>query len=137
MTSLTSRLWFRIGGATAGLLMLSGCQWFLDDADRQVYKLVDTRQKEAIGANSNMRLPRAIASAGQRDAFGARESRYSFVPNPVDAEVPEAFTRPAPTVEMPTTQPVDASTTRSAESRPARGRRITGTPPAEGAGTGG
>jgi len=135
MTNRASRVWFRVGGcAAAGLLMLSGCQLFLDDADRQVYKLVDARQKEAVGANSNMRLPRAIASAGQRDAFGAQESRYSFVPTPVDAEVPEAFTRPAPAVEMPTTQPAGAPTTRPAESRPARERRDIRTPLADGAG---
>jgi len=135
MTNPASRVWFRVGGcAAAGLLMLSGCQLFLDDADRQVYKLVDARQKEAVGTNSNMRLPRAIASAGQRDAFGAQESRYSFVPNPVDAEVPEAFTRPAPAVEMPTTQPAGAPTTQPTESRPARERRAIRTPLADGAG---
>jgi outer membrane protein TolC len=131
MRRYTSRVWYRMSrGAVAGLLLLAGCQLFLDDADRQVYKLIDTRQKEAIGATSDARLPRPIASTGQRDPFGADESRYDFVPNPVDNEVPEAFQRPAvefPTTqpsETPSTRPAEIPATRSAESLPTHSRRV-------------
>ena len=73
---------FLLSGA---LGLLSGCQWFVDDADREVYRLLDKRQPQAIGESREVRIDREIVP-GPIDS-----SAYEFVPHPVDSEVPERF----------------------------------------------
>lgn len=132
MRGVPGRRWGSIGVlAPLGFLLLGGCQFFLDDADHQVYKLVDTRQKQAIGANSDAHLPRPIASTGLRDPFGADESMYSFVPNPVDNEIPESFNRvAAQPAQASTTQPGETPTTRPVTASRPRRTRVSTTRPA-------
>jgi outer membrane protein TolC len=79
-----------------GLLLSGGCQWFADDADRQVYRLVESRQKEAINEVHDDNIGR------QRLPVKVPGEAYSFVPRPIDdSVVPEAFART-------TSQPVAA-----------------------------
>src|SRR3989304_2165520 len=73
---------FLLSGA---LGLLSGCQWFVDDADREVSRLPDKRQPQAIGESREVRIDREIVP-GPIDS-----SAYKFVPHPVDSEVPESF----------------------------------------------
>lgn len=71
-----------------GLLLMGGCQWFADAADRDVYRLVESRQRAALGEVHDAGIARG--SSPTRVPAEA----YSFVPHPVDTEVPEAFGRP-------------------------------------------
>ncbi len=86
---------FLIGWATAG------CQWFVDDADREVYRLIEARQQRAVGVTRNVTLDRETAPIKPAD------SAYDFVPHPVDGELPPSFagasTRPALVSKMPST----------------------------------
>ncbi len=85
------------------LSSLSGCQqWFLRDADREVYDLIESRQRAALGATHP-------ADIGTEDGHLAKnQDMYSFAPHPVKSEVPEDFaaaTSPAPPLDPTTTAP--------------------------------
>jgi len=77
-------------------LALGGCQWFVEDADREVYRLVDKRQLQAVGVAHEARLET------QRVPIHPAETAYEFVPHPVQTDVPASFkvaavtTAPAP-----------------------------------------
>jgi outer membrane protein TolC len=75
-----------------GIVALAGCaQTLLDRTDRSVYRLVEQRQKDALGATAN-------ASLGEvHDPVRPDGSMYEFVPRPVSPEVPEEFQRRPPT----------------------------------------
>ncbi len=99
-------------GAVWGLVLaVGGCQWLADDADRQVYRLIETRQKEALGETHDARIGRG------RSPISVPGEAYSFVPHPIDSEVPEAFLR---TTSAP-----------AASSRPASSPAATATQPAD------
>jgi outer membrane protein TolC len=93
-------------------LAVGGCQWFADDADRQVYRLVEKRQTQALGETHDARITR-----GQSPVSVPGEA-YSFVPRPTDSGVPEAFlqtasapaatTRPTSLPAATATQPADS-----------------------------
>lgn len=75
-------------GPTCALAFLTVCgcrQWFIDGADREVAGLIEQRQLAALGATSDADIG---AESGK---IGGRSDRYSFVPSPIDASVPEAF----------------------------------------------
>jgi outer membrane protein TolC len=86
---------FRLRGvaryqAVLGLLLAAGgCQWFADDADRQVYQLIDKKQQQALGEKHEVRIARG------KDPISVPDEAYAFVPHPTDSEVPEAFHRSA------------------------------------------
>ncbi len=83
-------------GLPAALLLLlcGGCQWYLDDADREVYRLVETRQRESIATTQNARLPRPRArQAGPYP--DAEAGKYAYGPSPIDSNVPKEFQQPA------------------------------------------
>jgi len=89
---IRSRPW----AAAFGILALGsagGCQsTLIDRTDRGVYRLIEERQKAALGATSNANIgPESgeITNAGEM---------YSFTPHPTDPSVPEAFRRPRPSI---------------------------------------
>jgi len=66
--------------------MLCGCrQWFLDDADREVARLIESRQRAAIGGTSNADLRTSV------DDVSSTPDMYRMVPSPVDSTVPAPF----------------------------------------------
>ncbi|NLE56921.1 MAG: TolC family protein [Planctomycetes bacterium] len=71
------------------LVVAAGCQWFADGADREVYRLIESRQRAALGETHDARIERG------KSPVSVPGEAYSFVPRPIDAEVPEAFLRPA------------------------------------------
>ncbi|UCD28431.1 MAG: hypothetical protein JSV03_15320, partial [Planctomycetota bacterium] len=102
--------WFALS-----LVMFSGCQWFVDDADHEVYRLLDQRQQQAVGAKSDVKI--ADKDTISTDLAGPKsgDDAYSFIPHPIDAEVPDSFqktsTQPASAATQPelaTTQPTSA-----------------------------
>lgn len=94
-------------GLLAVLCAPAGCQVFLDDADRQVYQLVDKRQEQAIGSDNRMRLVRPDGKASISQ-ISKQDEAYQFVPHPIDSNVPESFRRTS-------TQPATTSAESSVE----------------------
>lgn len=119
------RYWRRLAlaAALAGTVA-AGCQWYNDDADRQVYRLVEQRQRDALGAEHDARLPRVGEEPKDRAPEEYDNSAYQFEPHPIDNNAPPGFRRAIS--QSATTQPADGSTTQpttqavAAESRPAR-----------------
>jgi len=66
------------------------------DADREVYKAIERRQREALGETHDARIERERGSH-------RTNQMYEFVPHPVDPSVPEAFVRA--TTSQPAAQP--------------------------------
>lgn len=107
-SSSTLRAAFCVRWAVIGLVLVAGCQeWFNDNADRQVYKLVDQRQRDALGTNHDSRLPRAgrepdLLSPEERD-----DSKYDLAPHPVDDQIPASFNvvTSQPAAQSSTSQP--------------------------------
>lgn len=98
--------WLFVVSAAALTWATAGCQWFVDDADRDIYRLIERRQRDALSETADARLPRDHAPLRLRSAS------YDFAPNPVDPAVPEAFQVTAqeqePSVEAePETRPAD------------------------------
>jgi len=101
----------RVSWAVVGLAVaITGCQeWFLRQADQQVYQVVAERQQAALGETHSSDL-------GPEDGrFSIDGSLYDFVPHPVTAEVPEAF-RTSPAAED---EPAPPQTT-----QPSAGRQV-------------
>ncbi|MBN1510636.1 MAG: TolC family protein [Phycisphaerae bacterium] len=89
---------------------LAGCQeWFVRDADRQVYRLIADRQADALGETHSADLG---PEDGHAESPGAM---YDLVPHPVDSEVPEAFRTRVGSA---------SATTQPATTQPASERRI-------------
>ncbi len=42
------------------LVLFGGCQLFVNDADREVYKLIQERQQAALGQTSDVQINREI-----------------------------------------------------------------------------
>jgi len=97
---------------------LAGCQVFVDDADRQVYKLIEQRQREALALNADAtvdteRVPKAVPS-----------SAYDHVPSPTDSTIPSAMKA----TTQPSTQPLTPPTSQAilgATTQPANLTRMT------------
>lgn len=67
-------------------LLTGGCQkWFLDQADREVYQLIESRQRAALGETHSAKLEE---ESGQTPTGS---DMYSFAPHPVDSDVPPMF----------------------------------------------
>ncbi|MBN1342571.1 MAG: TolC family protein [Phycisphaerae bacterium] len=75
---------------------LTGCQAFVDNADQQVYKLIEERQREALALESDATIDK------ERVPKKVPGSAYDYVPSPVDSEVPEAMR----STSRPSTQPM-------------------------------
>ncbi len=64
---------------------ITGCQFFVNDADRQVYQLVDQRQRQAVGIVHDAYIGEAHAP------IKPSASAYKFVPHPINSELPPSF----------------------------------------------
>ena len=83
-------------------LLCCACQnYVINKTDRGVYRLIEHRQKEALGTISDVRIG---AEKGEV-AIGSRP--YSFTPHPVDPQVPSAFQTPAPQADDESSNPVE------------------------------
>lgn len=56
----------------------SGCQWFVDDADREVYRLIEKRQQDALAES------RAAPIDAETVPLAVDAQAYDFVPSPLD-----------------------------------------------------
>lgn len=72
---------------------LCGCDLFVADADREVYKLIEQRQLAALGQATAVRL------SEEDIGVSALGDPYAFVPHPVTPEVPPEFVSVAPQEE--------------------------------------
>lgn len=99
----TFRPTIRWAGGSLALTMAvwAGCQWAVDDADREVYRIIEKRQLQAINEVHNARIDE------ERSPIRPGETAYNFVPHAVESEVPAGFLAAPPT--QPTTQPVAES----------------------------
>lgn len=76
--------------------LIVGCRsWLIDRTDREVYRLIDTRQRGALGSTSDTHIG---SEAGRLGMDGAM---YSLNPHPVDPEIPEAFRQPRREMQRP------------------------------------
>lgn len=95
----------------AVLIAIAGCrQWYLDGADREVARLIESRQKAALGINADAGLNRESGDIERSPDM------YQFVPTPVDPTVPDAFRQAtteraevAPVGEDDSAEPTDAA----------------------------
>lgn len=70
------------------VLLVSGCPArFVDRTDRDVYALIESRQRAALGITSDARVQSAAGQVASDDRM------YRFDPRPLDPEVPEPFRR--------------------------------------------
>lgn len=113
MPRAASHRLFAIAGLAAALLP-AGCQLFVDDADREVYRLIETRQRDALGQTEDARIDHERSPSA-----GLDKEAYAFVPHRTDLDVPESFRRPAPSRAAPTTQPTDEPQPAPDTTRPA------------------
>ena len=81
--------------ALCGLLCASGCQWAVDDADRDVYRLIENRQHAAIDRATDANIGRERWPAWEKSEGDPPDQKHAFVPHPVDSQVPASFTQPA------------------------------------------
>jgi len=79
----------------AFLLLPCACRsTIIKRSDREVYSLVEQRQRDALGATSNVRLQ---PEDGHQSLS---QEAYSFTPRPVDNSIPPEFQNPAATREV-------------------------------------
>ncbi len=73
------------------VVLVIGCQQkIIEQTDRSVYRVIEKRQQDALGEVSN-------AQIGPETGKVAKSARmYSFVPQPLDPELPEAFQQGSP-----------------------------------------
>jgi len=110
-----------------GLILVSGCQLFVDDADHEVYRVLENRQQEAVGINHDVTIDDPEKQKQNLAAPGWFDPAYDFVPNPLDSDVPSSFqttTQPAAVTDLSAaTQPAVtmdlAAATQPAEKMPA------------------
>ncbi len=70
-------------------LACGGCQsWVIDETDRDVYALIESRQRAAIGIVGDAHIGDEAGEAAQTPRI------YDMNPHPLDPEIPEAFRQP-------------------------------------------
>lgn len=104
MYDFSKWLWTILNGVVLGTAsLIAGCQLFVDEADQEVYRLIETRQRAALGETREARIDKEAAPVR------VRPDAYEFAPHPTDSEVPPAFdqaaTQPAIAATRPATQP--------------------------------
>jgi len=101
MVRFMARSSLRVAAAVAFAALAAGCnRWFIHDADREVNRLIASRQQAALGES----YPVPIGEeTGRSERTG---NMYRYAPHPVDPSVPEGFkasTRPRASSESPET----------------------------------
>jgi outer membrane protein TolC len=90
-----------------------GCrQTIIDSADREVYRVIQDRQRAALGSTTDVHL------GAETGDIGPAPGMYDFVPRPVDSELPEAFTtlpESPETADEPPGHPAEAGAATEAE----------------------
>jgi outer membrane protein TolC len=82
---------------TAAILLIAsfvseGCQSYLiDRTDRGVYRLIEDKQKGALGATSNANIGPESGETGARMDSRTSNEMYSFTPHPTELTIPESF----------------------------------------------
>lgn len=77
-------------------LLITGCRtWLIDRTDRDIYRLIDNRQRDALGSTTDAHIGSETGRLGRDDRI------YGFNPRPVDPGIPEAFRQPRQDVELP------------------------------------
>ncbi|MHC4441681.1 MAG: TolC family protein [Planctomycetota bacterium] len=112
MSPAANRKGFRRFWLIFGLLTIGGCQWFAEDADREVYRLLDRRQQQAVGTRHDVRIADNDTIASDLAGPKRHDPAYDFVPHPIDADVPESFQRTSTQPSSSTTQPTSAAANR-------------------------
>jgi len=85
---------------TAAILLIAsfpgvGCKSYLiDRTDRGVYRLIEDRQKAALGETSDANIGTESGETGARMDSRTSNEMYSFTPHPTDPAIPEPFRRP-------------------------------------------
>ncbi len=91
--------------AASGLM--GGCQWFVNDADQEVYRLIEQRQQAALGKTEDVAVGQEEWPGWRQPAHEGAGDPYALTPNPADPDIPASFqttaTQPADT--QPTTVP--------------------------------
>jgi outer membrane protein TolC len=77
-----------------GLLCASGCQWAVDDADSDVYRLIENRQRATIARTTDTDVGRERWPDWDKPSEPGPDEKYDFVPHRVDGQVPPAFRGP-------------------------------------------
>ncbi|MEP0843836.1 MAG: TolC family protein [Phycisphaerae bacterium] len=110
---------------TAGLLLClpvwEGCGLLIGaDADQEVYRLIEKRQRQALGTSVDVNID-GPAARGFRPPSDQDLDPYAFVPHRVDNDIPESFTRtsaatrPADVPPEPATAPATTMTAEEAD----------------------
>ena len=77
-------------------LLITGCRtWLIDRTDRDIYRLIDNRQRDALGSTTDAHIGSETGRLGRDDRI------YGFNPRPVDPGIPEAFRQPRQDIELP------------------------------------
>lgn len=84
-----------VGFLLIALFPIAGCKSYLiDRTDRGVYRLIEDRQKAALGATSDANIGPESGETGARMAPRTSNEMYSFTPHPTDPAIPEPFRKP-------------------------------------------
>ncbi len=78
----------------------AGCQLYVNDADRQVYKLIEKREQQAIGTRPASDIDKEIVPQA------VPRSAYDHVPSPTKPDIPDAMRA----TSHPSTQPLTPPT---------------------------
>src|SRR5438094_144386 len=106
MRCLPSLLSIHICCAFAGLV--GGCQWYVDSADREVYRLIEERQQQSLGE------ARKAPIDHEKVPLSVDPEAYAFVPHPTDSDVPASFKSAATQPASAASQPDGLSSTKPA-----------------------
>jgi outer membrane protein TolC len=82
---------------------LAGCQLFVDDADRQVYKLIEQRERQATGLTPDSKIDKEYVPQP------VPKSAYKHVPSATQSAIPPAMEAKSP----PSTEPLEAPTSQA------------------------
>lgn len=109
--------WGLLVGTACGLALAGCTDYYSRDADRNVYHLIEKRQRETLGASTDVRIDGPAARGSDPTATPGNTEPYAFAPHAVTDPVPETFAEVNPTTQpagsrlegvastQPTTQP--------------------------------
>ncbi len=96
--------------------LMPGCQLYVEDADKQVYKLIEQRERQAIGQKPDATIDK------EHVPLSVPDTAYEHVPSPTSPTIPpEMLVSSRPSAEPltpPTSQAVIHPATQPSEARP-------------------